>query len=177
MEPPRSTLPILPQIEEGKGLGMGAARTLGMIGNIAPAALCGEAAGIPKTMFALQGLGQGKETMDAVDPDHKLNPVVRNLYIAGNGLVNGLIVGDLGDNFLSKPVQEKVGSAIVSHAMQDAAEKGLTEDALKSSIQSTAEKVINKIGERTATAGADLSALQAAQRTSGASHGLVYRGF
>lgn len=153
------------QIEGSKNIGMSAVRTLGMLGNIAPAAIGGEAVAIPKTMFALQGIGQGKNTMDAVDPEHKLNPAVRDLYIAGSGLVNGLIVGDIGENVLSKPVQEKVVSGIVSHAMQDAAEKGLTEDALKSSVKSATENFLHSYAEKTAKTGVDLSALQAAQFT------------
>ncbi len=154
------------QIEGGKGMGWGSVRTLGMLGNIAPAAIGGEAAGIPKTMFTLQGLGQGKDTMDKIDPDHKLNPAVRDLYIAGSGAANGLIVGDLGENFLSKPVQEKIVSGIVGHALQDAAEKGLSEDVVKSSIKSATRDftdVFNSYAEKTAKAGVDLSALQAAQ--------------
>jgi hypothetical protein len=154
------------QIEGGKGLGMGAVRTLGMIGNIAPAALAGEVAGIPKTMFALQGMGQGKETMDTIDPEHKINPAVRDLYIAGSGAVNGLIMGDLGEGLLSKPVQEKVVNGIVSHAVADAAEKGLTEDALKESAKNAVKDFSNKfyeLAEKTGKTGLDLSALQAAQ--------------
>lgn len=154
------------QIESGKGVGWGSVRTLGMLGNIAPAAIGGEAAEIPKTMFALQGIGQGKNTMDAVDPDHKLNPAVRDLYVAGSGLVNGLIVGDLGENFLSKSVQDKVGSAIVSHAMQDSAEKGLTEDAVKTAAKDATKDFTNLVhtyAEKTGKAGIDLAALQAAQ--------------
>lgn len=154
------------QIEGSKDLGMGAARTLGMIGNIAPAAIGGEAAEIPKTMFALQGFGQARDQMDAVDPDHKLNPAVRDLYIATNGGVNALIMGDLGEGLLSKPVQEKVVSGIVSHVMEDAAEKGLTEDAVKESAKTAVKDFSGKfyeLAEKTGKTGVDLSALQAAQ--------------
>lgn len=154
------------QIEGGKSLGMGAVRTLGMIGNIAPAALGGEAAGIPKTMFALQGMGQGAETMDTVDPDHKLNPAIRDLYIAGSGAVNGLIMGDLGENMLSKPIQDKIVSGIVSHSLQDAVEKGLTEDAIKESTKAATKEftdAFTKYADKTSRTALDLSALNAAQ--------------
>lgn len=157
------------QIEEGKGLGMGAARTLGMLAYIAPAAVGGSVTELPKTMFALQGIGQGVETMNSVDPDHKLNPAVRDLYIAGNGLVNGIIMGDLKENVLSRPVQDKIVSAIAADALKEAAEKGLTEDAYKEALQKTTKTFTDKVGDvltnagiKGSKAGVDLSALQAA---------------
>lgn len=157
------------QIEDDKGLGMGATRTLGMLANIAPAAVGGEYAELPKTVFALQGFGQGQETMDAVDPEHKLNPAVRDLYIAGNGAVNGIIMGDLKENVLSKPVQDKIVSAISADALKETVEKGLSEDAYKEVLQKTTDKFITKAGEllntyaeKTGQAAKDFSALQAA---------------
>lgn len=157
------------QIEEGKGLGMGAARTLGMLAYIAPAAVGGSVTELPKTMFALQGIGQGVETMNSVDPDHKLNPAVRDLYIAGNGLVNGIIMGDLKENVLSRPVQDKIVSAIAADALKEAAEKGLTEDAYKETIKKTTDaftdktyQILNTYAEKTGQAAKDFSALQAA---------------
>lgn len=157
------------QIEDSKTIGMGLARTLGMLANIAPAAVGGEYTELPKTIFALQGFGQGQETMDAVDPEHKLNPTVRDLYIAGNGAANGLIMGDFKENVLSKPVQEKIVSAIAADALKETAEKGLSEDAYKETLKKTtdaftdkAHQILNTYAEKTGQAAKDFAALQAA---------------
>lgn len=155
------------QIENNKGLGWGSVRTLGMLSNIAPAAVGGESVELPKTLFALQGFGQGVDTMNKVDPDHQLNPAVRDLFIAGNGVINGILMGDLKENVLSKPLQEKIVLGLTTEAMADAAEKGLTEDVFKESAKKVTDKFIDKVGgglekyfENTGRAAVDLSAIQ-----------------
>jgi len=161
------------QIEDTKSLGMGATKTLGMLANIAPAAVGGEYAELPKTMFALQGFGQGQETMDEVDPDHKLNPLVRDAYIGGTGALNGLIFADKNVGLFGKAsaeVQDKIVQGIVTDALKETVDKNLTQNGFKTVLNDTKDKFIDKLGElipkygeATSKAAVDLSALQAGQ--------------
>lgn len=134
-------------IENAKGLGGNALKTAGMIAEFAPAMAGGELAGIPKTAFAIQGFGQGQETMDAVDPDHKVNPVVRDAFIAGSGTVNGLLMGDLGENLFGKMpagVRKNIVTGIVADALKSNGEKALTEGGFKELLNNGAKDFADK---------------------------------
>lgn len=159
-------------IESKKGLGYGALRTGGMLAEFAPAIAAGEVSKAPKVAFLLQGFGQGKETMDAVDPQQKLNPTVRNAFILGTGAVNGLLMGDLGENVFGKmpaSVRGKVVSAIAADALKETAGKELTSAAYKEALQNGAKDFADKFQKfgtnyltKVAKTGIDLSALNTA---------------
>lgn len=161
------------QIENDRTMGMGATRTLGMLANFIPTAVGGEVTGAPKAMFALQGFGQGKETMDKIDPDKKLNPIVRDTYILGNGIANAALMGDAAETTFAKlPAQLRgdITSHIAMEALKQNGEKALTSDGYKALVEKgTKDWADNfyKLGTdyvaKTARVGLDLSGLNTAQ--------------
>jgi hypothetical protein len=135
------------QIEGGKGMLAGAVKTGGMMAEIAPSLSGGEFTQLPKTFFALQGLGQGKETIDAVDPDKKLHPLVRDAFVIGSGAVNGLLMGDLGENVFGKMpagLRKNIVTDIVANAMKEGAGKELTDGGFKQLLNNGAKDFAEK---------------------------------
>jgi len=158
----------LQNIESNKGIGASALRTAGTFAEIAPTILGGEASGAPKLAFALQGLGQGKETMDAVDPDHKVNPAIRDGFIALNGAFNAALMGDAAEtNFAKMPaaLRGKISSALAMDAIKQNGEKEITGELVDHTVKDFAHNFY-KLGtdyvQKVARTGVDLSALQAA---------------
>lgn len=135
------------QIEGGKGLLPGLVKTGGMMAEFAPALAGGEYTQLPKTFFALQGLGQGKETIDAADPDKKLHPLVRDAFVLGSGAVNGILMGDLGENVFGKMpagLRKNIVTDIVANAMKDGAGKELTDEGFKRLLNNGAKDFAEK---------------------------------
>ncbi len=134
------------KIEEGKGLGYGALKTGGMLAEFAPAVLGGEVTKAPQGLFALQGMGQGKETVDALKKSGvKLDPMVENGFVLGSGAVN-LLLTDLSSNFgkLTSDVKNRVVSSIVSDAIQKSAGKELTGEAFNALLKDGAKTFADK---------------------------------
>lgn len=159
-------------IEGSKGVLPGLVQTGGMMAEIAPALAGGEYTQLPKTFFALQGLGQGKETIDNVDPDKKLHSLVRDAFVLGSGAVNGLLMGDLGENVFGKMpagLRKNIVTDIVANAMKEGAGKELTDEGFKKLLNNGAKDFAQKFQrfgisalEKYNKSVVDLSALNAA---------------
>ncbi len=160
------------RIENDRTMSSGLMRLGGMLGEFAPAIAGGEVSQAPKTMFALQGFGQGKESIDKADPDHKVNPVVRDTYVLATGLVNAALMGDAAEtNFAKMPsaLRSKITSAIAMDAIKDIGEKPLTSELLHSTVNNLSKDFADnfyKLGtdyvQKVAKTGLDLSGLAAA---------------
>lgn len=154
-------------IENTRSLGMGALKTGGMLAEIAPAVVSGEFTSAPKAMFALQGFGQGKETMDAVDPDHKINPRIRDGYIALTGAFNAALMGDAAEtNFAKMPaaLRGKLSNALAMDAIKQNGGE-ITGELIDNTVKDFAHNFY-RLGtdyvQKVAKTGVDLSALQGA---------------
>ena len=159
------------QIESSKGMGWGAVKTLGMFANLAPTIAAGEIADAPKIAFTIQGIGQGKQTMDDVDPEHKINPIIRDTFVLGTGILNGTILGDEKLGMFGKAsdeVKDKVVQGIVANALKETAEKNLTQEGFAKVLNKSKDvfadkmaKLIPEYAEHTSKAAIDFAALKA----------------
>lgn len=143
--------------------------TVNQLAEIAPSILGGEAAGSTKAIFALQGVGQGKEMLDEAEKNGTpVDPRVKQLFPVATGIVNGVLMGDAGENLFAK-LPNKLRSDIVNKVTADAikenAGKEVTQDMLKSSAASWTDRLknggVNYLKNFIHT-GADLSALTTA---------------
>jgi|GEM_PF-3133644 len=126
------------------GVGAGVA-AVGQMANFAPSIAAGEAAGLPKTLLYLQGLGQAKEMADKM-PD--LNPLAKEALIQGGGVVN-MALADFGGKIFGKgvssAVKDKVVQGIATDALKEAAEKGLSEDGYKNLLTGKTQSFVEKL--------------------------------
>jgi len=101
---------------------------LGGLAEYIPAMAAAEGTG-GATLY-LQGMGQGKETMDKAEANGaKINPVVKNAFILGTGAVNGFLMGEAGSSIfksLGTGLKNDVVSEITANAIKEAAGKEIT---------------------------------------------------
>jgi GNAT superfamily N-acetyltransferase len=145
---------------------------LGGLAEFLPAAAAGEATG--GATFYLQGLGQGKETIDKAEKEsgQTLNPLVKNAFILGTGAVNGLLMGDLGKGIFGKlpaGLRQDIVANISADAIKKSAGKEITGDVFKQLLNDGAKTFADKLAtgginalKTYNKAAVDLSALQGA---------------
>lgn len=119
---------------------------LGGLAEFLPSAIAGESTG--GATFYLQGLGQGKETIEQAEKNGaKINPVVKNAFILGTGAVNGLLMGDLGKGIfkpLTSALKDDIVANITTNAIKDAAGKDITAEGFKNLLQKGAQEWTDK---------------------------------
>lgn len=119
---------------------------LGGLAEFLPSAAGAEATG--GATFYLQGIGQGKETIDRAEQNGaNINPMVKQAYILGNGVVNGLLMGKLGGslfNSLSTSLKNDVVSEITANAIKEAAGNELTGQEFKNLLETGAKDWTDK---------------------------------
>lgn len=112
------------------GLGKG----VKTISSILPLVMGGEAAGAPKTVFFLQGLGQGSDTANQIEKEtgKPLNPLAKDALIGGTGFVNSLFMGEFGSGVkaMSTGLRKKVVDRVTADAIKEVAGKNLTNEEL-----------------------------------------------
>lgn len=122
--------------------------------------------------YFLQGAGQAKEQLDAAQKENgiEVNPLVKEAYIAGNGIVTKFLVHDLSNSVLGKlpvSIRGDIAADITAKAIKEASGKPLTGEAFNELLHNTANDFITKVSkvglkavENTAHAGLNLSALR-----------------
>lgn len=119
---------------------------LGGLAEFLPSAIAGESTG--GATFYLQGMGQGKEQMDAAEKSGaKINPIVKNAYILGTGAVFGTLMKGLGGDMfksLGSSLKDDVVSNITTQAIKDAAGKEITAQGFKDLLQKGAKDWTDK---------------------------------
>lgn len=143
---------------------------LGGFAEFAPAAATSASTG-GATLF-LQGAGQAQEQLDkaASAQGIEVNPLVREAFIGGTGLVNKFLMHDLGNMVFSKlpaGLRGDITSKISADAIKEASGKQLTGEEFNNLLQKGATEWADKVSkfgmsafEKTAKAGVDLSALR-----------------
>lgn len=143
---------------------------LGGLAEFAPAAATAELSG-GATLF-LQGAGQAQEELDKAekDSDVKVDPLVREAFIGGTGIVNKFLMHDLSGVFSKLPagLRGDITASISANAIKEASGKELTGDTFNSIMEAVAKDFSDKVLKfgysainSTAKAGVDLSALAA----------------
>lgn len=121
---------------------------LGGLAEFLPAAAAAEGTG-GATLY-LQGMGSGKETIDAAEKNGaKINPVVKNAFILGSGAVNGFLMGETGSTIfksMGTSLKNDVVAEITTNAIKEAAGKELTaegfNDLLKQGAKTWQDKTL-----------------------------------
>ena len=118
--------------------------TTSMVSSIVPLAVGGEALGITKAVFALQGLGHAKEELDDMEKSGEtINPVAKDAYMGLSALANGYFMGEAGEGVLSKmpnSLRSKVMSGVVAETMKQTAGEELSADAMKDALLNNVKK-------------------------------------
>jgi hypothetical protein len=131
-----------------KGFGYGLTRGAAQLAEIAPTIAGGEALNATKAMFFLQGMGQGKETIDAVEKSGaKVNPVIGKAFPYATGAINGLLMGDLGETLFGKipsGARSAVVNSIAAEALEKSAGKELTGEAFQTLLRDGAKTFADK---------------------------------
>lgn len=108
-------------------------------------------AGTGGAPFYLQGIGQGKEAMDAAEKNGaKINPLIKNAFILGTGAVNGLLMGELGSSmFKSLPntLRRDIATKISVDAIKEAAGRELTGQEFENLLQQGVKKFGDKLAD------------------------------
>jgi hypothetical protein len=131
-----------------KGFGYGLTRGAAQLAEITPTIAGGEALNAPKAMFFLQGMGQGKETMDAVEKSGaKVNPVIGKAFPYATGTINGLLMGDLGETLFGKipsNARSAVVNSIAAEALEKSSGKELTGETFQTLLRDGAKTFADK---------------------------------
>jgi ribosomal protein L19E len=120
---------------------------VGGIAEILPSIAGAESTG--GATFFLQGAGQGKEVLDQAEKNGAvINPHLKDAFILGSGVVNKLLMGDLGNGLFGKlpaGVKADIVGTISADALKKAAGKELTGDAFTQLLEDGAKKWSDKL--------------------------------
>lgn len=141
---------------------------IGGLVEFAPAAAASASTG-GATLF-LQGAGQAQEQLEKAENNSKqaINPLVKEAFIGGTGLVNKFLMHDMAGIFSKLPagLRGDIAAKISADAIKEASGKELTGEAFNNLLQTGAKEWADKVSKTgvqalqgTAKAGLDLSAL------------------
>lgn len=142
---------------------------IGGLVEFAPAAAASASTG-GATLF-LQGAGQAQEQLEQAQKNsgQAINPLVKEAFIGGTGLVNKFLMHDLAGGIFNKlpaGLRGDIAAKISADVIKEASGKELTGEAFNNLLQSGAREWADKVSKTgiqalqgTAKAGLDLSAL------------------
>lgn len=141
---------------------------LGGLAEFAPAA-AGAASTAGATLF-LQGAGQASEQLEQAQKNsgQTINPLVKEAFIGGTGLVNKLLMHDMAGIFGKLPagLRADIAAKVSADAIKEASGKELTGEAFNNLLQSGAREWADKVAKTgvkalqgTSKAALDLSGL------------------
>jgi len=142
---------------------------LGGLAEFAPAAAASAPTG-GATLF-LQGAGQAQEQLEKAQRESgvDINPLVKEAFIGGTGIVNKFLMHDLGNSVFNKlpaGLRGDITASISANAIKEASGKELTGEAFNNLLQKGATEWADKVAKTgvnalqgTSKAALDLSAL------------------